>query len=64
MGERGVGERLAQRAAGELVARSAEDGVRVGLEHVSHREAPMQHLGQEWRWGQVRAGEGLGGRFC
>ena len=42
--ERGVAERFAQRAAGELVAGSTEDSVCVGLEHAPHWEAPMQHL--------------------
>lgn len=56
VGERGVGERAAQRAAGELVARSTEDRVRVALEHVPHWKAPMQHLGQA-----RGSGEGWGG---
>ena len=57
VGERRVGERVAQqRAAGELVARSTEDRVCVGLEHAPHWEAPMQHLGQAR--GQVRLGRG------
>ena len=43
----GVGERVAQCAAGVLVARIAEDRLRVGLDHTPHWEAPMQHLTQE-----------------
>ena len=58
--ERGMGESVALRAAGELVARSTEDRVRVGLEHGPRWEAPMQHLARD---GLVRAGARAGVRI-
>lgn len=66
--ERGMGESVAQRAAGELVARSTEDRVRVGLEHAPRWEAPMQHLarrrvGEGWSGGGARAGVQLRNRL-
>ena len=45
-GQCGVGGRVIQRAAGELVARSTEERVRAVLEDDPHGELPMQHLGQ------------------